>query len=83
MTPTGLIIAETEMRADPPTSSKGCEWIDSDNPEQEIDIVGLETDEETVHNIITNYAKNLDKKSKSQPQTNPCQAYTTDDTSLL
>ena len=61
VTPTGIIMAETEIHAEPPTSGQGCEKFDSDVPEQEIDVVGLETDQETVHNIIKSYVENLDK----------------------
>ena len=72
VTSTNLIPSEAETRTAPQATSQSSEGIDGDLPEQEIDVVGLETDEETVHNIITNYVEHLDTKTESQLQTNPC-----------
>ena len=70
-TSTDLIPTETETRTAPQATSQNSEGIDSDLPEQEIDVVGLKTDKETVHNIITKYVERLDTKTESQLQTNP------------
>ena len=83
VTPTDINRAETEIRPQLPTLGQGHEKPEISVTEEEIDVVGLETDPETVHNIIKGYVENLDKQSEPKPQASPHQAYTTGETSVI
>ena len=59
VTPTDINMAETEIRPQLPTGGQGREKPEISVTEEEIDVVGLETNPETVHNIMKGYVENM------------------------